>query len=194
MAAAGLVAAGVVAGGAHPSAPPPTAVVTKAPTHPAEAPAVPTTPNQALAGVRDAIRHAQARGEIDAGAAQDLDSRLDQIQQALAAGSTSQASTDVGDLIHHLNDLANGGPVTIAGLTSIGAALNQLDALIPASATSPPATTSSAAPPAPLPASHASRPAHPPHPPHAGGRHGGGHHGRPDDAGPGGSGQGDQDG
>jgi serine/threonine protein kinase len=97
----------------------------------------PATPQQAIANARVAIYQAQTSGQLDPGAANDLNHRLDDITQALA-NNTQDAAHKLADLLHHLSDLANhGGQLTGAGLSQISTPLNQLATLLPAR-TAPP--------------------------------------------------------
>jgi eukaryotic-like serine/threonine-protein kinase len=93
----------------------------------------PPTPEQAIAAARAAIDQAQAGGQLDPGAADDLDHRLDDIAQSLARGNDQDAANKLADLLHHLGDLAgHDAQATSAGLAQITAPLDQLAALLPA--------------------------------------------------------------
>ena len=90
----------------------------------------PATPQQAIANARAAITRAQTNGQLDPGAANDLNHRLDDITQALASNS-QDASHKLTDLLNHLADLANSSRLSNAALTQISTPLNQLAALLP---------------------------------------------------------------
>ena len=104
--------------------PPPTTqpATTTAPTTTATPPA-PATPDQALAALRTAIAQAVSAGQLDTGAADDLNQRLDNIAQDPNA---------INDFQQRLNDLVQNGQLTSAGYTAISAPLAQLTALLPA--------------------------------------------------------------
>jgi hypothetical protein len=100
----------------------------------------PATPQQAIANARAAIYQAQTNGQLDPGAANDLNHRLDDITQALTT-NTQDAAHKLADLLHHLSDLAShGGQLSNAALAQITTPLNQLATLLPAQpAPGPPA-------------------------------------------------------
>ena len=89
--------------------------------------APPATADQALASVRAAIAQAVSSGQLDAGAAADLNHRLDDI-----AANPNDAAQKAADLQQRLNDLVQSGALTSAGYTAIAAPLAQLTALLPA--------------------------------------------------------------
>ena len=97
----------------------------------------PATPQQAIANARSAISQAQTNGQLDPGAANDLNHRLDDITQALTT-NPQDAAHKLADLLHHLSDLAShGGQLSSTGLSQISTPLNQLATLLPAQ-TAPP--------------------------------------------------------
>ena len=151
---AGLVAAVVVAaailavvlatsGTTHTALPPPTtttaptttaatttAATTTAPTTTAAPPPPPAaaTPADALAAARTAIQQAQANGQIDPAAADQLNHRLDDIARSFGK---PQAAHTADDLLGQLNDLVDGGQLSSAGLAAITPPLDRLAALLP---------------------------------------------------------------
>jgi hypothetical protein len=97
----------------------------------------PPTPQQAIASARTAIVQAQTSGQLDPGAANDLNHRLDDITQALV-DNPNDAAHKLADLLNHLSDLAgHGGQLSSTGLAQITAPLDQLATLLPAQ-TAPP--------------------------------------------------------
>src|SRR5579864_3923919 len=145
----GLVAAVVIAaailavvlatsGTTHTASPPPTtttaptttAATTTAPTTTATPPPppAPATPTDALAAARTAIQQAQASGQIDPAAADQLNHRLDDIARSLGK---PQAAHTAGDLLGQLNDLVDHGQLSSSGLAAISAPLDRLAALLP---------------------------------------------------------------
>jgi serine/threonine-protein kinase len=89
------------------------------------------TPQQAIANARAAIYQAQTSGQLDPGAANDLNHRLDDIAQSLANNSQDGAQK-LADLLQHLGDLTNHeGQLTSTGLAEISTPLYQLAALLP---------------------------------------------------------------
>jgi hypothetical protein len=98
----------------------------------------PATPQQAIANARAAIYQAQTSGQLDPGAANDLNHRLDNIAQALGNNNSQDAAHRLTDLLQHLTDLAtHGGALNSAGLAQISTPLNQLAALLPNTAEPP---------------------------------------------------------
>jgi hypothetical protein len=109
-----------------------TAATTTAATTTAPPPPPPPTPQQLIASTRAAVIQAQTSGQLDPGAAKDLDHRIDDIEKALGKDNAQDAAHKVADTLHHLDDLAgHGGQLTPAGLAQISAPLNQLAALLP---------------------------------------------------------------
>ena len=133
--AAVILLAGIVlalalgSGGSTPkSSPPPatrpattTAPTTTPPT--TTAPAAPTTVDEAIAAVRAAIAQAAASGQLDSGALDDLNHRLDDI---------AQDPNKFNDLQQHLSDLVQNGQLTSTGYAAIEAPITQLASLLPA--------------------------------------------------------------
>ena len=108
--------------------PPPTtttrpATTTQPTTTAATTTAPPATADQALAAVRAAIAQAASSGQLDSGAVDDLNQRLDNV---------AQDPNTLNDLQQRLNDLAQNGQLTSAGYTAIQTPLTQLAALLPA--------------------------------------------------------------
>ena len=141
--AAVVVAAAIVAvvlatsGTTHTASPPPTtttaptttAATTTTPTTTATPPPpAPATPADAIAAARAAIQQAQANGQIDPHAADQLNHNLDDIASSLGK---PKAAHSAGDLLSHLNDLVGGGQLSSAGLASITPPLERLAALLP---------------------------------------------------------------
>jgi eukaryotic-like serine/threonine-protein kinase len=129
------IAVALTNGGSKPTATPPstttapatTAPTTTAPTTTAATTtASPTTPDAAIAAVRAAIALAAASGQLDPGALDDLNHRLDDIAQL-----PLDAANKLADLMNHLSDLAQNGQLTAAGYSAISAPLQQLAALLP---------------------------------------------------------------
>ncbi|HWB23062.1 MAG TPA: protein kinase [Gaiellaceae bacterium] len=108
----------------------------------------PSMPATALAAVRAAIAQAQATGQIYPAATSDLNHRLDQIAQSLAAGNETDAGHQLDDLVRQLGALNQHGQLSAAGLTQISTPLDQLAAFI---AATPAATPATPTPPAPGP-------------------------------------------
>jgi serine/threonine protein kinase len=108
------------------TAPPPATTTAPPPT----TTAAPSTPDQALANVRAAVAQAVASGQLDPSASEDLNHRLDDIAQALQAGSPD-AAQKLSDFEQHLADLVQQGQLTSSGLSAITPALDQLAALLP---------------------------------------------------------------
>ena len=142
-----VLAAAIVAvvlatsGGSSPKAVPPTTTTTRAVAHTtttapattqaqAAPPPAPPTPEQALADTRAAIDHAQATGDLDSHAADDLEHHLDDVAKSLDKKHGNDAPHKVDDLGHKLDDLARGGQLTSAGLAEISAALDRLAATL----------------------------------------------------------------
>jgi eukaryotic-like serine/threonine-protein kinase len=96
----------------------------------------PATPQQAIANARAAISQAQTSGQLDPGAANDLNHRLDDITQSLANNS-QDAAPKLTDLLNHLNDLANSSQLSNVALAQISTPLNQLATLLPATTPGP---------------------------------------------------------
>ncbi len=129
-----VAAALALRGGSHPSAAPPTtapptttaatttAATTTAATTTAPAPP-PTTADQALAAVHAAIAQAAASGQLDSGALDDLNHRLDAV---------AQDPNTLNDLQNRLTELTQNGQLTSAGYIAIETPLTQLAALLPA--------------------------------------------------------------
>jgi eukaryotic-like serine/threonine-protein kinase len=144
LAAAILAVVLATSGTTHTASPPPTtttaptttaatttAATTTAPTTtatPPPPPPAPTTPADALAAARAAIQQAQANGQIDPAAADQLNHRLDDIAQSLGK---PQAAHTAGDLLGQLNDLVDHGQLSSSGLAAITPPLDRLAALLP---------------------------------------------------------------
>ena len=91
------------------------------------------SPEEALAAARAAILGAETNGQIDPGAAGDLDRRLEEIARALGKPNSQSAAHKVDDLRRRLDDLVRGEQLSSAGLASISAPLDRLAALLPES-------------------------------------------------------------
>jgi len=113
----------------HPTTTTPTTTPTTAPTTVAQPP---PTPQQLLANAQAAVSRAETSGQLDPGAAKDLNNRLDAIAQSLAKGDTQGAAHQLADTLHHLDDLAkHGKQLSPAALAQISAPLEQLAARLP---------------------------------------------------------------
>ncbi|HSX22217.1 MAG TPA: serine/threonine-protein kinase [Gaiellaceae bacterium] len=128
--AAGLALA-LTSGSSTPSSPPTTTTAPTTTTPTTTAPtttaatttAPPTTTDQAIALVRTAITQAAAAGQLDSGALDDLNHRLDNL---------AQDPNQLNDLQNRLADLTQNGQLTSDGYTAIETPLTQLAALLPA--------------------------------------------------------------
>jgi len=111
--------------GSTPKATPPTThpATTTTPATTTAPPAQPTTADQAIALVRAAIAQAAASGQLDPGALDDLNHRVDAVAQDPNA---------LNDLQNRLAELTQNGQLTSAGYAAIEAPLTQLAALLPA--------------------------------------------------------------
>jgi serine/threonine-protein kinase len=154
--ALGALLAVVLSGGGHPSA---TATTTSSssstrsttttttarttstttPTTTATTAAAPQTPAAALSAALAAIAHAESSGQLAAKDAADLQHRLDDLDKSLQHPNPNDAAHKIDDLLNHLDDLAQGGKLTSAGLKEIRAPIARLAALLPAAPAPAPA-------------------------------------------------------
>jgi len=113
------------------AAPPPTTTQPPPPTTtaPKPTPPQPTTPADAIAAVRRAIAAAQSGGQLDPGAANDLEHRLDDISQALTHPNPNDTAHKAADLVHQIGNLQQNGQLT--GGTALQTAVQRLVALLP---------------------------------------------------------------
>jgi serine/threonine protein kinase len=139
-----VILAFALSGNGHPAAKgttPPRSTSTSSTTTTATATTVsqrqPTTPEQAIAAVRVAIGKAQASGQLDPAAADDLNHRLDDIAQSLGTNS-ADAAQKTADMLQHLGDLADhGGQISSTAAAQIATPINELAALMPATPAPP---------------------------------------------------------
>jgi serine/threonine-protein kinase len=83
--------------------------------------------------VRAVIQTQVDAGGLDADAAAQLTSSLDEVDHDLQRGRTNQAAQRLSDLSSRLDQLHNDGRVTDAAYTAIAAAIQELAGALPAS-------------------------------------------------------------
>jgi hypothetical protein len=92
---------------------------------------VPVSPAEAVAAVQRAIVRAQDSGALQPQAATDLQHRLSDISNAISQGNLQDAGHKLGDLLHHLSDLAQNGQISARGLAILGPSVRELARLLP---------------------------------------------------------------
>jgi serine/threonine-protein kinase len=89
--------------------------------------APPGTAGAVLAAIQAQVR----AGQLDAGDANDLADKLDDVERNLARGRTGEAAQKLDDVRDRLNDIRHDGNITVAGYNAILAAIDQLAESLP---------------------------------------------------------------
>ncbi|MDR0342310.1 MAG: serine/threonine protein kinase, partial [Nocardiopsaceae bacterium] len=112
------------------SVPPAPATTSPAP-HPSASHHVPVTPAEAVTAVQAAIRKAQHSGALQPQGATDLQHQLSDLSKSIDQGNLQDAGHKVGDLLHHLGDLAHKGQISPRGLAILSRSVTKLANLLP---------------------------------------------------------------